>query len=683
MKLCYHCMEQIQDEKVKICPKCGKNPEPIQTSPRFLKPGTILQGKFIVGCPLGAGGFGNTYIGWNKLLLRKVAIKEFYPEQYSGRSANGVTVTVSDAKLQPRFRKGLQQFLEEARSVAALQDIKGVVSISNFFEENGTGYIVMEYLEGMDVKAILKKSGDKKDYEWCRRVVLTVLYTLQSIHRRGVLHRDIAPDNIFVTNEGVIKLIDFGAAKHASALANMKSDIVLKVGYAPIEQYSRNSTQGAYTDLYAVAALFYRMLTGQKPIPANERVEHDALIPPSAMGIQIPEQAELGMMVCLNVKPEYRLQSAEEFMEALDGKSFLPVYEPEWILPPVEEPGWTQRFRRLSVAAKVSICLAAICLTGGIIAGGIAIGTAGSRNISGISSTLEDGKFKMEDYTGKSYEDVHSILAMQGVRNVAEPQYDFSSEEEGVITEQSIPPSQVVDADSRLTFTVSGGDRYYTMPDFADASEKEIIQFFTERNFDVEVYSDPYGIQKRTEKGAGGGQAKRNAQITINRYFSKDISEGICFDQTVPAGEKCDSTKDLAVFISMGGEEADFIKKIPDLKNLTKKEALEKIKSAGLSDVLEVTFEESSEYIDGIETGAVNRQNIAAGKKINLLKQKGKKLTLYLQKARPKPVVKKQKPSSSQNSKTSRSKKKTAPKKKKSTKNKSTKKKHVHMDSFY
>ena len=163
MKLCYHCMHQFKDEKLHTCPNCKKSLQLQQVSARYLKPGTVLQKKFIVGYPLGSGGFGNTYIGWNQLLLCKVAIKEFYPEQYSGRSPDGVTVTVPDGKLKPRFRKGLQQFLEEARSVAALQDIKGVVAISNFFEEHGTGYIVMEYLEGMDVKTILKKSGDKKD----------------------------------------------------------------------------------------------------------------------------------------------------------------------------------------------------------------------------------------------------------------------------------------------------------------------------------------------------------------------------------------------------------------------------------------------------------------------------------------------------------------------------------------
>jgi len=364
MKLCYHCMTQIENEHVGHCHACGKSLKPESVSAKFLKPGTELGGRFIVGFPLGAGGFGNTYIGWNKVLLRKVAIKEFYPEQYVKRAEDGLHITVTDEKQFPRFQNGLKQFLEEARSVASLQDIKGVVAISNFFEENGTGYIIMEYLEGMDVKTILEKSGNKKDYEWCRRVILTILHTLREIHKRGVLHRDIAPDNIFVTKEGVIKLIDFGAAKHASALANTGAEIMLKVGYAPIEQYSRKTAQGAYTDIYAVAAVFYRMLTGQKPFAADKRLKDDELITPSEMGIVVPKQAEYAIMVCLNVKPEFRLQSADEFMEALDGKSFVPVYEPEWILPVVREK---RTFARLPIMAKISIGLAILCAVIAII----------------------------------------------------------------------------------------------------------------------------------------------------------------------------------------------------------------------------------------------------------------------------------------------------------------------------
>ena len=642
MKFCYHCMQQIQDEKLHTCPSCGKSLKIEQTSAKFLKPGTVLQGKFIVGQPLGAGGFGNTYIGWNQLLLRKVAIKEFYPEQYCVRAADGVHVTVPDGKLQPRFRKGLQQFLEEARSVAALQDIKGVVEISNFFEENGTGYIVMEYLEGMDVKAILKKSGSRKDYEWCRRVILTVLHTLRDIHKRGVLHRDIAPDNIFVTDEGVIKLIDFGAAKHASALANMKSDIVLKVGYAPIEQYSRSAPQGPYTDLYAVAALFYRMLTGQKPIPANERLEQDTLIPPSEMGIVLPEQAEMGMMVCLNVKPEYRLQTAEEFMEVLDGKYFRPVYEPEWILPPAEEKlTFMGKLSRLPVAAKAAICFGGICLVGVLVAGGIILGNQGNQNTVDLDSKVEDGMIRMEDYSGKAYEAVVESLKNQGYKTIIEPKYDFNSAEEGTIIAQSIKPSEVVSLDTELQFTVSGGNQTYSIPDFSSTTETEIIEYFTARNFDVEVHADPYDRKVRTEKAVDDGLGKKDGRVVIYWYFSKNIDRGVCYDQSVGAGEKCSASDNVKFFISMGGVEEDFIVKMPNFSDMTKAQVNKKLKNLGVENIVTVEYKKATEYSDEIDKNKILKQSIKAGKKINTIKDNNITLELYLSRgAKPKVVPK-------------------------------------------
>ena len=203
MKLCYHCMSQISNDKASTCPVCGKSLTLEEQKPRFLKPGTVLGGKFVVGYHLGSGGFGNTYIGWDRILQRKVAIKEFYPEQYCGRGQDGLTVMVTDERLISRYQRGLQQFLVEARNVAALHDVQGVVEISNFFEENGTGYIIMEYLEGMDVKTILQKSGNKKDYEWSRRVILTVLYTLKEVHKEGCFTVTLHP-TIFLLPKKVL-----------------------------------------------------------------------------------------------------------------------------------------------------------------------------------------------------------------------------------------------------------------------------------------------------------------------------------------------------------------------------------------------------------------------------------------------------------------------------------------------
>mgnify|MGYP000849846662 FL=1 len=463
MKFCYHCMSQISNDKASTCPVCGKSLDPEEQKPRFLKPGTVLAGKFIVGYHLGSGGFGNTYIGWDQVLQRKVAIKEFYPEQYCGRGQDGLTVVMTDEKLIPRYQRGLQQFLVEARNVAALHDVQGVVEISNFFEENGTGYIIMEYLEGMDVKTILQKSGNKKDYEWSRRVILTVLYTLKEVHKRGVLHRDIAPDNIFVTKEGIVKLIDFGAAKNVTVMDSSK-DVWLKAGYAPIEQYRNTFEQGPYTDLYAVAALFYRMLTGQKPVPAIDRLEKDPLVPLSDMGISIPQQAEMAIMVCLNIMPEYRLQSAEEFMEALDGKFFIPVYEPTWILPKEKPKGIKAKISTLPVGAKAALCLLVIALIGGI---GIGVISAFHNQMQTSMANVQ--QVLMMDLKGKTLKEAEKEvkklnrdygwdLKVYASATVFDP-----SKEVGTVSEQSVPAGTILyDASKNAEQQVKTADLTYT-----------------------------------------------------------------------------------------------------------------------------------------------------------------------------------------------------------------------------
>lgn len=629
MRICYHCMHQVTNEKAHTCPKCGQKLESVRQAERFLEPGTVLGGKFLVGEPLGAGGFGNTYIGWDNLLFRRVAIKEFYPEQYCIRGQDGKTVTVTDDKMNLRFIKGRREFLEEARRVAALHDVQGVVEISNFFEENGTGYIVMEYLEGMDIKTILQKSGDKKDYEWSRRVILAVLYTLKEIHKRGVIHRDIAPDNIFVTKEGIIKLIDFGAAKYASA--ENTTEIMLKMGYAPIEQYSRTMKQGPYTDLYAVAALFYRMLTGQKPVPANERVKQDGLIPPSQMGVDLPEQAEFAIMVCLNVLPKYRLQSAADFMEALDGKYFTPVYEPEWILPPVEEKKslW-ERFTDLPAAVKTVVCFACICMTGAAV-----FGTVTVINNAGASGDLtnvgKNGTFTMEDYSGRSYEDAADELEQMGFKNIAKPEYVLDSKPEGIILRQNIKVSDSVSEENKIFFTVSGGDMYYTMPDFTDVREEDVIRYFTENNFDVEVHGNPCNEKQEvyTETGKNEKLAKKAGKIIVKRCFSDTFRAGICFEQSVEPEKKCDVDTEVILSVSVGGELKDFNVTVPDFTNMTPSQAEERLKSSGLEEIVEVELYYEDEHQDE-KTDAFYavEQSIKAGEIVNRYQDKGKNFQL-------------------------------------------------------
>lgn len=612
MIFCYHCMTQIQDEKLHTCPNCGKPLTSDPVSDRYLKPGTVLQNKFIIGYPIGSGGFGNTYIGWNRLLLRKVAVKEFFPEQYIRRTGDNVTVSLMAENLKPRFERGLQQFLEEARSVAALQDIRGVVEISNFFEENGTGYIVMEYLEGMDVKTILQKSGGKKEYEWCRRIILTLLHTLREIHKRGVLHRDIAPDNLFVTDEGVIKLIDFGAARHSDVLADMRSEVVLKEGYAPIEQYSRGAPQGPYTDIYAVAALFYRMLTGQKPIPAKERLENDTLITPSEMGVVLPEQAEMAIMVCLNIQPQYRLQSADEFMEALDGKNFVPVYEPEWILPKVKEK---KHFSDIPVWGRAGIIFAVICLVVGIGLGGTAfIRHSGKRQdfLSGSSRILAD-------YSGQTVDDAMDELDRMGMENCSVV-YELDSQPEGTVLRQQPEAGAVPeDNDIEVTLYVSGGDHQYTMEDFSGESIDELRSYFSRYNFDIEENAYPGALMTPVQSEAGGEVTPKRGKVNLVKEYSEDYAAGVCFEQSLMPGQLCDGSENLTFTVSCG-KVSDYEIAIPDFAGAGKKKAKKLLKEAGLSSYLEPQFEESP-YDGTAKAGVVTDQSLPPGYIYNTLEK--------------------------------------------------------------
>jgi len=403
MRFCYHCMTPLDDNYIKFCPQCGKSIVAKKTSPNHLEPGTIIGGKYIVGDAIGNGGFGITYIGWDYQLRRKVAIKEFFPYRYVSRAYDGCSVAVNHSQILPRFQSGIRNFLEEARKVASLKDVKGIVNIMNFFEANHTAYIVMEYVEGKSLKSMLQASGNRMDYAKSREIILSILYTLRDVHAKGVLHRDIAPDNVMITKEGIVKLIDFGAAKHALSMDDAKSELMLKSGYAPIEQYIRNSAQGPYTDLYEVAALFYRMLTGQTPLPANQRQKDDTLILPSQMGIRIPKSAEYAMKTCLEMYSMRRLQSADAFIRLLKGEEFVP--KDESTIRVKLETEKEKPVRDFPIGVKLAIgCV--LCI---VIACSIVIPLR-LKKANEVTSSIVAAGYSLDDFTGYTVEEVQEEL---------------------------------------------------------------------------------------------------------------------------------------------------------------------------------------------------------------------------------------------------------------------------------
>lgn len=227
-----------------------------------LQKGTKLNGRYIIEDVLGEGGFGITYAGRDELLGVKVAVKEYYPQGIVVRN-NSVddVVTVTYAKQKDVFNKGKTKFLEEARVIAKFNDQEGIVNVTDFFEANNTAYIVMEYLDGITLKEYIAENGVLSP-EDILELMAPVLESLDEVHKQGLIHRDISPDNIMLLKNGKVKLMDFGAARDYTDFGEKSLSIVLKPGYAPEEQYRSRGIQGPWTDIYALSATIYKCITG-------------------------------------------------------------------------------------------------------------------------------------------------------------------------------------------------------------------------------------------------------------------------------------------------------------------------------------------------------------------------------------------------------------------------------------
>ncbi len=313
-KYCHGCMEIMEEESV--CRICGYETNTPPKESFHLFPGTVLKGRYLIGKSLGNGGFGVTYIGRDLILGGKVAIKEYLPSEFSTRAPNQQTLSIYTGEAALQFEAGLKGFDEEAKRLAKLSDIPGVVKIYDVFHENKTSYIVMEYLEGETVADKLKRCK-KLPYKEVEDIMTVVLSTLDEVHATGIIHRDVSPGNIFITNDGNVKLIDFGAARFASAYHTKSLSIILKPGYAPEEQYRSKGNQGPWTDVYSAAATMYKMLTGKTPQESVERMVKDELLPLGKLGVSIDKNKENAIMNALNVDSGARTRSAARFLGEL------------------------------------------------------------------------------------------------------------------------------------------------------------------------------------------------------------------------------------------------------------------------------------------------------------------------------------------------------------------------------
>ena len=315
---CPYCMSPVQPGSP--CPACGRDWEGYQSASHHLPPGSLLQERYQLGRALGEGGFGITYLGWDTVLKRKVAVKEYFPTFLVSREVSlTLDVTCHTSGNQPTYEKGREQFLREAKTMARLDSIPEIVQVLDHFPEHNTAYIVMEFLEGRTLKEVVAQSGPIPA-DTMLALLEPVLRAMEAMHQAGVIHRDISPDNLMELKDGTVKLMDFGCARDFQS--GLTETITLKHGFAPREQYSGRD-QGPWTDVYALCATVYYCLTGKVPPRATLRGEEDQdpMIPPRQLGADLIEEQERALLRGLSPKVENRWHSAAELYAALYGRT--------------------------------------------------------------------------------------------------------------------------------------------------------------------------------------------------------------------------------------------------------------------------------------------------------------------------------------------------------------------------
>lgn len=526
-RLCMGCMKEY-DDRFEICPHCGYA---FGTPPKqsyHIPPGSVLQQRYIVGVALGFGGFGITYVGWDYVMSRKVAIKEYLPSEFATRMPTQLQVTVYSGEREEQYKEGLVKTMEEAKRLAKFESVPGIVQIYDCFEENGTSYIIMEFLEGMSLKQYIAEKG-KMTPEQALPVVLQIASAMEEVHKTGILHRDIAPDNIYVLNPDEpdalqVKLLDFGAARYATTKHSKSLSVIIKPGYAPEEQYRSRGDQGSWTDVYALAATFYKMLTGVTPEDAMERSVKDEVKRPSKIGIKLAKPTETALMNALNVKIQDRTQTMEEFSQEL-------------MAAEVKEREITKDKEAVKSIPKWFLALAGVGILGVVAAIGLMMSGVVKFQMNTGSSHLEKNMVRVPNVVNKDADVAETVLAEEEL-GMSRDKMVYSSEIPlNMISYQEIKENTPVEKNTTVVVWISKGEEKGIIPAVKGVQREEAEALLKEAGFanirieesmDPGVYNSILSISE--EQGANIALSQ---EITITVCMNMENQDGDAGEQVI------------------------------------------------------------------------------------------------------------------------------------------------------
>lgn len=573
-------MEQY-DDALNVCPHCGYVCGTPAEESIHMQPGTLLHDRYIVGRVLGYGGFGVTYIGWDGKLEQKVAIKEYLPGEFSTRMPGQSQVTVFNGDKSEQFRDGLKKFVEESKRLAKFQNEAGIVKIFDSFEENETAYIIMEYLDGITLKEYLGQVGTIPEDE-AINMLMPVMESLQTVHAEGLLHRDIAPDNIFLTKDGSVKLIDFGASRYATTSHSRSLTVIIKPGYSPEEQYRSRGDQGPYTDVYAIAATLYRMITGKTPPDAMERrakyenQNKDILIEPHKLVKNISRNREVAILNAMNVRVEDRTPDIKTFIEELNA-----------------DPPAKRRYGKIKKIDIYSWPLWLKILVPSLLTVAIAVGVLTLTGVINFKSMFNAGNIE-------GFVRVPNIVGESEEKAKSEPEFrdgqlrldfgvkKFSEENENIVIEQDHSEGEYLTIGSVVRYNKSAGsEKDYELEVSEDGTitfGKSYDGFGIDEEFlgssNVEAYLQSKGLNVQTREEYSSEYPTKG---TIIRIVTAD-------GNTITAGTTLKTGDTVIIYYSKGQAPSE----VPNVVGKDLSEALIALSQAGFNNVVPMPEENDS-----------------------------------------------------------------------------------------
>lgn len=582
MKFCMSCMEPYEEGDK--CPKCGFSGNVPVNESIHLSIGSVVKDRYTVGMVLSADAFGASYVAWDRKLGRKVILQEYLPGEFATRVPGKTVITVfSDSKKQKQFHDGLVKLLEEADKLRQLPADNGIAQVLDSFSFNNTAYVVTEALEGETLAQRLKRDTTMPAAE-AIALILPVLNSLQLVHSQGMIHGDICPENIFITTDGRVKLINFAAYRTATTFHSRSLSVLIKSGYSAEEQYRSRSDQGSYTDVYSLGAVLYRMITGTVPPDAFERRiafergKHD-IIKPFRRGV--PHGQAIAIMNALNVRIEDRTQQAADFAKELT--SDKKVARKGNRIRVVDNGKMKKGILVGSAIAMLCIASVAVLFATGIINfgdGGFGL------------KPLPQGMTRVPSVIGKDLTGAQELLSSAKLRaSIHDKQYSKEIPADYILL-QDIRAGSIVDINTVVSLTVSGGQEMKLVP----LVEGETIE-------NAEKILNSLGFVVKTEKSP-----------------SLYKSEGIVFSQDVEANTELAVGETITLKVSNGEviKGVAYIETVPDLTGMTLTEAAEKLMalaSSGKNDGKPFGIDENTEkaYSKTVPAGRIISQNLKPG----------------------------------------------------------------------